>query len=340
MIVLMGPLYAVREGWPAARRRWAADLAVLALVYAWVYLHWKRSAPSASNVVAFVPRFVHDAVLLQTWTVVPIHLGRLGAAVVLVAEVAVLAVAIQAFHRLGPEDAARAPLGRWLVLAGSAVLALPFAWVLLLGSGALSPLGSGIDDRANIGAALPLALLAWSLAMLAATLVRLLRPKGGHTAAVVLGALLLLGYAWQARARADEWTRAAEHSRAVLAAIRGLPLPPRSTVYTFGAPAQTAPRVPVFIRFWELSAAVRVDRNDRSISAYPVYAGSHLVCGATGVHARLSVLDEREGLDPDSHYGQAVLVDVPSHASAVLRSRRDCLAELPRFHPGPVLDAS
>jgi hypothetical protein len=339
VVVLSGLLYAAKAGWAAARRRWVADLAALAGAFGWVKLNWTRASASVSDVVAFAPRFSHDAVLLLTRAVVPAQLGGTWPWVILVALLGIVGAALVVMRRLEDDDPERLTLRRWLLTAAAAAVALPFTWILFLASGELTPTGPGLDDRTNIGAALPLSLLVWSGAMLVVSVAKSVSLPGrtaGAALVPIAAALLLGGYAWQSRTQADEWADAARKSRQVLAAIRSLPLPPHTTVYTFGAPAQVAPRIPVFLRMWELSSAVRVDRDDTSLSAYPVYVGSRLVCGRLGVHARLTVLSERAGIRPDARYGHVQLLDVPSRRHTAIRSRAGCLSTVGRFRPGPL----
>jgi hypothetical protein len=144
-----------------------------------------------------------------------------------------------------------------------------------------------------------------------------------------------LAVAWHDRLDADkaQWARAADVQAAVLAGMhRAIPRPAYgTTVYAFGFPTTSGPGVPVFLWITDLSGAMRVTYGDRSLTGYPMPAGTALVCGANEMHPLNNGYSEAHR----TPYGATVLFDATTGRSVSVRDRRGCEREAPTYVPGP-----
>jgi hypothetical protein len=166
-------------------------------------------------------------------------------------------------------------------------------------------------------------------------------------ATAVVAVLVIAGYARLSIDDAGDWAESARIQDRTLEAVAAMPTPPRgSTVYVVGEPAVTAPRVSVFADVWELNGAARVQWRDRSLRAYPLFAGARLRCAADGVrpdvlpgpHGSLrdDILDPAApydepywGRDHGAPYGRVVILDVPTGRSFLVASRASCRRHVP-----------
>lgn len=101
----------------------------------------------------------------------------------------------------------------------------------------------------------------------------------------LMSAVIGLGYVDRIDADKAQWALASTLQQRELKALRrALPDPPSGArVLLFGAPAYTASGVPIFAAPWDLNGAVKLLWHDGSVSAYPVIAGTVVVCGSAAV---------------------------------------------------------
>jgi hypothetical protein len=355
LVLALGPLYVARAGWRRALPRWSLDVLCVGAALAWAAANTVKYRPPILDQVEWAPRVVKGLAGLTARTAIP--LGLHGTPLVLLAAVlaAGAGAALLLLRRLAPGDRGREPLRLWLAVAAGAALAALVGSLLEILSVYFEPLAPGIYNRGNIAICGPIALLAWALVMLIVTLVtRALRdraPRLSGSVAVLAAALVLTGLAVGARRDADRWDRAAAESRRVLAAIGRLgPLPPETTIYTFGHAAQSAPGIPVFFDTWDLNGAARLVTGDPSLRAYPAYRGARFRCRASGIATSLPAPTgflsggaphpfegvPEWGPDPGARYGRTVFVDVASGTSTPIRDREQCARAARRFAPGPL----
>jgi hypothetical protein len=190
----------------------------------------------------------------------------------------------------------------------------------------------GIGNRVNIGALLPLAVLAYAIARLIGCLIPARRVAGAVT--TVVWALMLIGALIQLEADRALWDRAASEQALVLGKLhRLMPRPPAgATLIIFGAPgvvthfervgvANVNVSVPVFSTWWEMDAAVKLSYGRSDVDGYPVWAYQRpqLACGPGDVY--------QLGLDGVRHvvpYGDAYVVDLIKSRSTRLLDQRQC----------------
>ncbi|HEU0318428.1 MAG TPA: hypothetical protein VFR49_13920, partial [Solirubrobacteraceae bacterium] len=226
-----------------------------------------------------------------------------------------------------------AAVDRWL---GVALLAAGFAAASFLiyvpADPTYEPLVPGIGNRINIGALLPLSVLAFAVARLVGALAG--GGRRGGAVAAALWALMLAGGLVQTRADRVLWDRASTEQRSVLAALHTeLPQPPRgASLLVFGSPgvvtrfervgvARVNEPVPVFSTWWELDAAVKLSYGRTDLDAYPIwsYQPAQVACGAHDVY--------QLGLDGVRHalaYGRTYVVNVETPSMVRLDGQGQC----------------
>jgi hypothetical protein len=198
---------------------------------------------------------------------------------------------------------------------------------VLLGS-FLHPLDHGIDNRANVFATFAYAPLVYASVMLFAGLIP---PPHAKVVGIVLVCLVLVG--WVLRVRSDEgdWRRAAAFQHATLSSIQSeLPsLPSNTSLVALSFPGQTAPEVPVFEATWDLTGALQLQRDDRTIDAFPLFDDAAVHCGAR----RLIATAPGSFGTHEIAYGSLFVVSPRGHARVT--SRRACRQALLAFPLGP-----
>jgi hypothetical protein len=329
------------------------DVLAVVAALAWAAAATTRPHGTLLDSLDWLGRFVRQAVSLTARSLVPLPLPqgiRYGVAAL---AAGVVAAAIVAVRRAEPASPAAQELRLWLRTATLAAACAVAGWTLMLVSGYFFPLSRGIDDRGNVGAALPIVVLVWSIVMLAVVLLRARSATQSRAVAAmaVAGLALACAYGIGSRQRANTWDRAARDTEHLLAAVARLPpLRPGTTVYTFGAAGEVSPGVPIFQHLYDLNPAVRVTRGDPSLRGYPVLAGARIACGPRRLDTLLPGSGGRLdgpadstpagkpywGPDPGASYGRVAFVDLRTSAGVVVDSRRQCASAVKRFQPGPL----
>jgi hypothetical protein len=321
--LLTGALYLTRTSARRAFARWAVDCMAVgtgAVISVVVIAHRHGSGGSLYDAASSVPTFVHESASLLGTALIPVGNSRDAKAVTL----GLVAVAVLYLLFRRPVQARL-----WLVAAGAAVVAIAAAYMVFLAYG-ISPLSPGRDNRVNALAALPWAVLVYSVLMATASLLpSRLRPDA---VVVVLALLIGVGYVGKTRHDAGEWERAADLQKPVLGALRALThLPTGTTVYTFGYPGRVAPQIYIFAKVYDLNSAAGLVRDDPSLRGYPVTLPDRVLCGRDSV---IPVGPSTHGT-ARSTYGKALFLDIPSKRLAWVRNRHSCREALKRFRPGP-----
>jgi hypothetical protein len=325
--LLAGLLYRGRGSPATVAGRWIADVigVLAALGYSYSATASSRHVGSPLERIEDVGRFTKEALLLLASAVQPFGSpGRVLQGLTLLLVAAVVAAGLLRVRRQGDRET-RGWL-RWMAIGAAALVA---AYFMFLGSH-LYPRDPGIDNRINVLAGLSYALLAYSVIACAC---QILIGRRIVAAATTLAVAVTVGIGYEINLARDQsdWREAASGQGEVLDTIdeRLPPLPPGSTVLSFGAPAQAAPEVPVFDRRWDLTGALRIRRNSPSLRAFPVFDGVEVRCAH-----ELSV-------DGGGGYGSVNfpyrrLYFVGPGGSSEVRSRSGCERTLARFRPGPL----
>lgn len=268
----------------------------------------------------------------------------LGAPVsVLAAATVVVGVAAVLIWRGGPSGPARSHALRWGAIALFAAAGVALAYTSFL-TYELWPGRTGIYNRGNVTAAFPFALLVYSLCMLVGALLSATRHRWHEWSlgvAAILVALVVVGYADRLIADKDEWRiAAAMESEAIETLQEALPeLEAGSTIYTFNYPAQVSPGIPIFSDTWDLRGAVRINWDDGSLGAYPIFGDTTFVCEADGMYPEggkeFYFLEAGHSAEEEGRYGKTFAVDLRTGEVERIDGVRRCKSLLSRMTPGP-----
>ena len=333
IIALSLLVYRTRVSWRRAINRWGADLVVAgagAVHYAVNSPVRLRDDTASVGLLDRARTIADQLVTLSTSTLAPWAPARgwvLAAVAILLGLVALRVRARRAAGRDWAQDR------RWLVAAGIAALLTGASYVIYVPADpSYLPLSTGVGNRVNIGALLPLSVLAYALVRLAGGLVAAARPR----AVVTLALFALLVVPAAARLHADRglWERAAGEQELALSALHeALPAPPAgASLLVFGVPgvvtrfqrighARVNQPVPVFSTWWELDVAVKLSYGRSDLAAYPIWADQppQLLCGAHDVY--------QLGLDGVRHalpYGRVYAVDTAEPRAVRLDGQAQC----------------
>jgi hypothetical protein len=322
--LLVGALYIGRASARGVARRWFADVVVVlgGLTYSLVNTVASRPVGSPSARLNDLPHFIRQGLALLVSALVPPTSGRIVQAVVLLAVGLTLFVAItRLWRRPDPE------IATWLRWCAIAVLMIAATYFMFLGSH-LHPNDPGIDNRTNLFAAFGYVLFTYAIVALATHLV--IRSRAIATALPAAVALLIAaGYAVHLHRDQTHWRRAAALQAGILGAIaQHVPrLPAGSTLASFNATDQAAPEVPVFKDRDDFSGALRLQRNDVSLTGYPIYPGITVQCG----RGSASITGAGDYGTHTAPYGHLFFLDASTGRTARVRSHRVCLAGLRRI---------
>lgn len=327
--LVAGLLYLGRAPRRVVLRAWLADgAAVMAgLLYSLTTTVSSRHVGTLAERAEDLPHFTREFLLLLAAALQPFGtMGRPLQALVLLLAGAVIVAALLRLR--GDADPA---LRFWLRWAAIGLVAVGAAYFMFLGSH-LHPLDPGIDNRINVFAGIGVCLLVYAIVACAAHL--LLASSPPSTAlALGLAAVIAIGYGVRLASDETDWKDAADRQAEVLAGADAelSSMPPGTTVLSFGAPAQTAPGVPVFSRFWDLGGALELHSGGAVTDAYPVYRGVSVSCGS------------RLKIDGGAGYGRFELPyrrlyfgDLEAGRGVWVDSRAVCAAALRRLRPGPL----
>lgn len=325
-----------RAAWPRA----LMDLAAVGAAALWTAENTHKHVADLSDQLAHLPDIARGGADLIAASLfpssVPAEMPAALTAAVLLAAAAVLALAAR--RRGRPADGSDAPPGRrWAVVAAASVGALALCWAVYVPQAFYTPTFVGLEDRVNVLAVYPAAVLVWAVLRAAGSLV----PRNGYAVAVAGAAAIAVGYGIHDTREQADWAEAAELQEPVLAAVERASAPDGSLVLVFGQPGETAPGVPVFNASWDLHPAAQL-RTDSAIHTYPVFEGAELKCAGDSLTVqRLPtplydvILIAQRGTPRTFRYGQVTFVDAASGRSELVRTTDECLSALESFPPGP-----
>lgn len=323
---------------------WVLDVGAVVVAAALPRLITGSSGAIADPIIPFHEQVDHAKLMvdqgltLMTAAIIPFR-GPHRNVVLPIALLLALAGALLAW-RSPPGSWSRSELRRWLLVAtvGGIVVAAAYVVYVPAPINLYQPLGKGEENRVNVMASLGYVLIAYALAMmLATTLVRLLRrpPQLAAALGVVIAALLFVGYARRLRHDIASWDRGGTIQRRELAELHDSVHPgATSTIYTFGGVGAVAPGVYAFRETWDLNGAVQVLWNHSTLRAYPIFAGTQMICTSTQV-----VPDgpaNGDSTQQAADYGQAIFYDFRDGREQVITGARTCAKAAAAFVAGPV----
>jgi hypothetical protein len=331
-------------GWRAAGPRMAMDIPAVAAAALYTREHTNKHVESIGEQLNHVLDIARQGADVITAALVPVaipaDISDWLTAIVMGGSLAVLIAAALRSRRRAP--AKQSPGIRWPLVAALAVAALALSWAIFVPQAFYTPTFRGIEDRVNIVALYPAAVLVWAVLRAGGSLFR----RNGYQIAVAGAIAVGIGYWIQDFRQQDDWLRSTELQPGVLAAVERANPHEGAVVLVFGYPAETARGVPVLNTNYDLKPAARLVTS-KQIDAYPVFAGSTLRCSpkgiaidylATPLYQRISVTEE--GTAKLQPYSNVIFVDVAGGRHEVIRSREQCLRAVAAYPPGPWLDRS
>lgn len=323
---------------------WAVDVCVVVLAVLLPGLIAGSAGTNADPIIPFGEQIEHAKLMLDqgatllTYVLVPFG-GPHRNVVLPIAFVIVCAGAGLAW-RVGARSGLGRDLRRWLILLAVAGLVVAAAYAVYVPAPIhlYQPLGKGEENRVNVLASFGYAMAVYALAMVIATtaLGLLRRPLGW---APLLGMSLVVavfvGYVLRTRQDVAAWDRGGEIQRQEYRALRAAGRPAAgTTVYAFGGVGATAPGVYAFRVTWDLDGAIEILWNDFTLHGYPIFAGTKMVCSATGV---VPVGPSNgDGIDQAAGYGHAVFYDLATGREQRIDDAAQCARAVAAFVPGPV----
>jgi hypothetical protein len=334
------PAYIWLRGWRPALPRVAMDFSVVGAAVMYSAATTVKEFQSASEQIDHAFQILRDGAHFLAASLAPVSspgafpaglaLAVLGAAFV------VLALSLVRRSRVLRNVGASNGALRWATVAAVALGLLALSWAIYVPGVVFTPTQPGTEDRVNILALYPAAVFVYAVLRSAGCLI----PPYGYTLAVAGSVAIAIGYGVHDLRQQNDWFDAADAQESVLAAVERASPPDGALVLTFGHPAQTAPRVPIFDQTYDLHPAARL-HTDSLIDAYPVFEGAELECSVDGLTVNhlptphYGTIDIEAWGTPHSHdYPRVVFVDVAGGEHALITSRGQCVDALDEFPPG------
>jgi hypothetical protein len=336
--------YAWLGGWRAALPRMALDVPAVAAAAIYTGENTNKHIESLDEQLRHIPDIAREGADLIAGTLFPVSIpAEISPALTAIALGAALAILVLAALRSRAPAQADGTRGiRWPAVAAAALGALALCWAVYIPQAFYTPTFRGIEDRVNILALYPAAVLVWAVIRSAGSLLR----RNGYLLAVAGAIAVAIGYGIQDFRQQDQWLRSTELQPNVLAAIEQAHAPDGAVVLVFDYPAETARGVPVLNTNYDIFPAARL-RTSSGIETYPVFEGSTVRCSPKGVaidrlvtplYYRISLSEE--GTAQLQPYSNVVFVDVAKRRHELIRSREQCARALATYRPGPWLDRS
>jgi hypothetical protein len=337
--------YAWLGGWRAALPRMALDVPAVAAAAIYTEQNTNKHVASLAEQLRHIPDIAREGGDLIAGTLLPVsipaEISPALTAIVLGAALAVLVLAALRSRAPARADGRRAGI-RWPIVAAAALGALALCWAVYIPQAFYTPTFRGLEDRVNILALYPAAVLVWAVLRSVGSLL----GRNGYPWAVAGAIAVVIGYGIQDLYQQDKWLRSTELQPKVLSAVERARPPDGAVVLVFDYPAETARGVPVLNVNYDLFPAARLVTSS-SIETYPVFEGSRVRCSPKGVaidwlatplYDRITLAEE--GTAKLQPYSNVVFVDVGMRRHELIRSRGQCARALATYRPGPWLDAS
>jgi hypothetical protein len=337
--------YAWLGGWRAALPRMALDVPAVAAAAIYTEQNTNKHVASLAEQLRHIPDIAREGGDLIAGTLLPVsipaEISPALTAIVLGAALAVLILAALRSRAPASADGRRAGI-RWPIVAAAALGALALCWAVYIPQAFYTPTFRGLEDRVNILALYPAAVLVWAVLRSAGSLL----GRNGYRWAVAGAIAVAIGYGIQDLYQQDKWLRSTELQPKVLSAVKRARPPDGAVVLVFDYPAETARGVPVLNVNYDLFPAARLVTSS-SIETYPVFEGSRVRCSPKGVaidwlatplYDRITLAEQ--GTAKLQPYSNVVFVDVGMRRHELIRSRGQCARALATYRPGPWLDRS
>lgn len=336
-IAMLGVLYTIRNGWKAARYRWAVDLAMVAAAGLWNRIHTPKSVSGLSGDLSHLKLIFEHGGELVARTLFPVGIQP-HTSTMLIALAAVFVAAVIAYLTL-PILRTREPgwgLRGWLLLGATGLIIAALGWAMFIPADPYyTPSIFGVTNRVNGFAGFGLVLMAYAALGIVGFLAgSLLRGRSWVAPAITVALAVMLGaaYVHVLERHSRLWNSAYAYELTAERKIhQAFPHPPHgTTLFTSGYPANVTLGVTIFAATWDLDGMVKLTYKDPSLRAYPITEELALKCLNGGIRVG------EEAAIPPAKYGSAWLFDLETGKRSRPRSQSECSADKPQFAPGPL----
>ena len=173
--------YAWLGGWRAALPRMALDVPAVAAAAIYTEQNTNKHVASLAEQLRHIPDIAREGGDLIAGTLLPVsipaEISPALTAIVLGAALAVLVLAALRSRALASADGRRAGI-RWPIVAAAALGALALCWAVYIPQAFYTPTFRGLEDRVNILALYPAAVLVWAVLRSAGSLGAKRLPMG------------------------------------------------------------------------------------------------------------------------------------------------------------------
>jgi hypothetical protein len=335
-IAVMGVVYTIRNGWRAARLRWGVDLLMVVIAAVWIRAHTSKEVSGISGDLSHLKLIVSQGGELLARTLYPFGTNP-HTSPLLIGLAAVFAAGVVAYFRLPGAQATKSGWGLrgWLLLGGGGLLLAFVSWTIFIPADPYyTPSVFGFTNRVNGFAGFGLVIAVYAALGIVGYAARWLakgRPWVAAATTISLAVMLGAAYAHVLERHSRLWRDAYRYEVEAKNRIHGTfpDLPRGTTLFAANYPANVTLGVPIFTAILDLSGMVKLTYEDPTLRAYPITEELVLECLPTGMRIRAG------GVSP-SPYGTARLIDLQTGKTSTPHGRRECLAEKPKYPPGPL----
>lgn len=336
-IAMAGVLYTARNGWRAARFRWATDLVMVGIAGLWNRTHTPKEVSSLSDNLSHLEQIIRQGGELLARTLFPVGIDP-HTSTMLAGLAVVFAAGIAAYALLPGARTAKSGWGLrgWLLLGASGLLIAALGWAVFIPADPYyTPSVFGVTNRVNGFAGFGLVLVVYAaLGIVGYAVGRLVKGIPWITAVTTLSLAVMLGaaYVHVLERHSGLWRDAYRHEVTTIERIHSAfpRLPDGTTVFAANYPTNVTLGVTIFATTWDLDGMVKLTYENRTLRAYPITEELPLECLPEGIK-----VGGEEGI-PAARYGTAWLLDIETGEHSTPRSRKACLAEKPAYPPGPL----
>jgi hypothetical protein len=337
LIAAAGLLYTLRNGWRAAKYRWAADLVAVVIAGYWARTHTPRTVSSLGADFTHLQQIVEQGAELLARTIFPVGVQpHTPVVLVLLVGIFLMGLIVYQLRIRTPAAAAGWSLRSWLLLGGAGLAVASLGWAVFIPADPYyTPSIFGVSNRINGLAGFGLILIAYAALGISGSVAAGLIKRGrGVALAITLMLSVMLGAAYihVLERHSRLWRAAYSLELSGMAKLQATfpTLPHRAVIFTSNYPASETLGVPIFDNTWGLNGMVRLRYADSTLRAYPITEERGLECLDSGMG-----VSRDEGIPP-APYGTAWLVDLQTGRNSKPLDRAECLANVSQYPPGPL----
>ncbi len=336
LIAAVGLLYTLRNGWRAAKYRWAADLVAVVIAGYWARAHTPRTVSSLTADFTHLQQIVEQGAELLARTMFPVGVQPHTSVVLIsLAGIFFIGAIVYLLRTHMPATEVGWGLRSWLLLGGAGLIVASLGWAVFIPADPYyTPSIFGVSNRINGLAGFGLVLVAYAAFGVSGSVAAELTKRGrGVAIAITFMLSIMLGaaYVHVLERHSRLWRSAYSLELSGIAKLQATfpTLPHNTTIFTSSYPASETLGVPVFDNNWGLNGMVRLRYADSTLRAYPITEERGLECMASGMG-----VGRDEGI-PSATYGTARLVDLQTGKHSIPLNRAECLADVSQYPPGP-----